>query len=185
MMAAVMALTMAGIADENPDLKQVAIALGPALQKLDLKADITYPSGTTSLVVSYRTQLYKIHGRSMTGEISPDAHDETGPSFKGFVLRVHLQDKGEVNQACTPQTLQEPYWQTYLDVTPIGATEKQIYWALSFGSRTDTKLLAQLRKALNDLKAEQAGADQPATKPADKPPVKSQTSTPTSKDGPR
>jgi hypothetical protein len=38
----------------------------------------------------------------------------------------------------------------------------------------------------NDSKdAEQAGADQPATKPADKPPVKGQPSTPTSKDGPR
>lgn len=35
------------------------------------------------------------------------------------------------------------------------------------------------------IKAEQAGADQPATKPADKPPVKDQPSTPTPKDGPR
>jgi hypothetical protein len=31
----------------------------------------------------------------------------------------------------------------------------------------------------------EAGADQPATKPADKPPVKGQPSTPTSKAGPR
>jgi len=35
------------------------------------------------------------------------------------------------------------------------------------------------------VKAEQAGADQPATKPADKAPVKDQPPTPTSKDGPR
>ncbi len=34
-------------------------------------------------------------------------------------------------------------------------------------------------------KAEQAGADQPATKPADKPPVKDKPSNPTSKAGPR
>jgi hypothetical protein len=34
-------------------------------------------------------------------------------------------------------------------------------------------------------RGEQAGADQPATKPADKPPVKDQPSTPTPKDGPR
>ncbi len=33
--------------------------------------------------------------------------------------------------------------------------------------------------------SEQAGADQPATKPADKPPVKDQPSAPTSKDSPR
>ncbi|MDA1138632.1 MAG: hypothetical protein O3B01_08620 [Planctomycetota bacterium] len=159
--AAGMAMTMTegADADKGSDLKQVAIALRPVLEKIDLDADISYPSGTTTLVVSYRSQLYKIHGRSMTGEVSPDAHDETGPSFKGFVLRVHLQDQGEVNQADTPQTFQEPYWQTYLDVTPIGGTQKQIYWALSFGSRTDTKLLTKLRNALNDMKnAEQDAA---------------------------
>ena len=38
---------------------------------------------------------------------------------------------------------------------------------------------------LIEYKGEPAGADQPATKPADKPPVKDQPSTPTSKDGPR
>ena len=41
-----------------------------------------------------------------------------------------------------------------------------------------------LRKATKK-EVEQAGADQPATKPADKPPVKDQPSTPTSKDRPR
>jgi hypothetical protein len=41
------------------------------------------------------------------------------------------------------------------------------------------------RKAPTKQRAEQAGADQPATKPADKPPVKDQPSTPTSKDVPR
>ena len=37
----------------------------------------------------------------------------------------------------------------------------------------------------NSQEAEQAGADQPATQPADKLPVKDQPSTPTSKGGPR
>ena len=152
-LAFIVAFGMAGVsfANENPDLNRVAAALRPVLEKFDIKADITFANPNASLVVSYRTQSCKIHARSMTGEISPDAYDETGPSFKGFVLRVHLQDKGEVNQAVTPQTLQEPYWQTNLEVTPLGGTQKQIYWALSFGSRTDTKLLEQLRKAMNDL----------------------------------
>jgi hypothetical protein len=38
---------------------------------------------------------------------------------------------------------------------------------------------------LPKLNGEQAGADQPATKPADKVPAKVKPSTPTSKDGPR
>jgi hypothetical protein len=41
------------------------------------------------------------------------------------------------------------------------------------------------RKPNIDTNGEQAGADQPATKPADKPPVQDQPSTPTSKDHPR
>jgi len=45
------------------------------------------------------------------------------------------------------------------------------------------KALIEARKVVE--KAEQAGADQPATKPADKPQVKDQPSTPTSKDLPR
>ena len=41
------------------------------------------------------------------------------------------------------------------------------------------------REACEQEIAEQAGADQPASKPADTPPVKDQPSTPTQKDGPR
>jgi len=39
--------------------------------------------------------------------------------------------------------------------------------------------------SMKDEEGEQAGAGQPATKPADTPPVKDQPSTPTSKDGPQ
>ena len=48
------------------------------------------------------------------------------------------------------------------------------------------EVMEKERKAASEKqKAEQAGADQPATKPADKPPVKGQPSPPTSKDVPR
>ena len=46
------------------------------------------------------------------------------------------------------------------------------------------KLVSESKRSTKQ-EAEQAGADQPATKPADKAPVKDQPSTPTSKDGPR
>ena len=133
------------------ELKFVASALQPILEKLDPKAEINYPSSSPTLVIAYKSQMYKIHSRSMRGEVVPDAHDELGPSFKGFVLRVHLQDKGEVNQG-PPQTLREPYWQTDLDVTPLANTQKQIYWGLAYGVRTDTNLLAEIRKTLSGLK---------------------------------
>jgi hypothetical protein len=49
----------------------------------------------------------------------------------------------------------------------------------------DTAISEIERSRVERLRAEQAGAGQPATKPADKPAVKDQPSTPTSKDGPR
>jgi hypothetical protein len=138
----------------KPELKQVASELKSIVKKLDPKAEVTCPvaDSSLSLMVTYRTQMYKVHGRQMTGEILPEAHDELGPSYQGFVLTVNLQDKGEVNQAVTPQTIREPYWLTDLDVTPLRGTNKQIYWALSYGSRTDSELLARIRQKLRDLK---------------------------------
>ncbi len=55
--------------------------------------------------------------------------------------------------------------------------------------KTKKKVLAlhliDICPAVITTEVEQAGAAQPATKPADRPPVKDQPSTPTSKDGPR
>lgn len=135
----------------SPELGMAATALQPVLNRLDPKPTMEYPDHTASLVVTYLPQTYTIHGRSKTGDISVNIRDQVGPSSTGFVLRVHLQSKGEVNQASTPQTIQEPYWTTFLDVTPIEQTDKQIYWSLSYSSRTSTELLAQIRTALKQL----------------------------------
>jgi len=150
---------------KGSELKVVEAALQLILGKLDPKPEFNYPSSSPTLLVAYKSQIYKIHGRSMTGEVSPEAHDELGPNFKGFVLRIHLQEKGEVNQAVTPQTLQEPYWTTDLDVTPLARTSKQIYWALSYGARTDTDLLAQIRQSLRDFKNAEPGNPTKAASP--------------------
>ena len=135
----------------NETLATVANALRPIVERLDPKPTVEYPQSTESLEVAYLPQTFKIHRRSKTGEVSTNVFDEVGPSWKGFVLRVYVQPKGEVNQAKTPQTIREPYWLTDLDVTAIGATGKQIYWALSCGGRTPTNVLAELRTVLKQL----------------------------------
>jgi hypothetical protein len=144
-------LALAADGPTSPELGMAATALQPVLDRLDPKPTMEYPDHTASLVVTYLPQTYKIHGRSKTGEVSVDVRDQVGPSSTGFVLRVHLQSKGEVNQASTPQTILETYWITFLDVTPIEQTDKQIYWSLSYSSRTSTDLLAQIRTALQQL----------------------------------
>ncbi len=141
-------------AGTNAHLKAVAEALAPAFANLDPIPTAAYPKHTTSLVITHLPQTYKIHGRSKTGEVSTNVYDQVGPSFRGFVLRVHLQDKGVVNQAGTPQTIREPYWVMDLDVTPIASTDKQIYWALSYCGRTDTNILTKIRRGLNELSKE-------------------------------
>lgn len=137
-------------------LAQVRARLEPLLSRLEPAPVVEAPPGGQSLVVTYVPQTYKVHARSMTGQVATNVHDEVGPGFKGFVLRVQLQDKGEVNQACTPQTIQEPYWLTDLEVTPLGDTDQQLYWSLSYMRRTSTNVLEEIRKALKDLAA---GAD--------------------------
>jgi hypothetical protein len=128
-------------------LNVIESALGDSIRRL--QRDDTF-------LLLYRPQAFKVHGRAMTGEVTAEAHDEVGPSYEGFVVRAQLQPRGNVNQAVTPQTIHEPYWQTDLDVTPIGDSDKQVYWALSYGSRTDKDLLDKIRsqmKALEDKEA--------------------------------
>jgi hypothetical protein len=132
-------------------LRQVEERLRAILVDLTPSPRLEYPEYSQSLVVYYRPQKFLVHGRSKTGEWSTNVVEEIGPSFKGFVLRVHLEALGEVNQAETPQTIQEPYWRTFLNITPIAGTTNQIYWALSSANRTDEKLLVGVRQALESL----------------------------------
>jgi hypothetical protein len=135
--------------DSNAELKTVEKALISVFDRLDPKVKVEYRGN--SLIATYLPQSFKIHGRNKSGEIDAEAHEEIGPSFKGFVLKVHLQPKGTVNQAITPQTIQTPYWPTDLDVTTIASTDKQIYWGLSYGSRTEKELLDKIRAKLKNL----------------------------------
>jgi hypothetical protein len=136
---------------QSPELKAVVQAIQPALKKLEPAAKVEYSDSNESVSITYLPQTFKVHGISMTGEISPKAHDEVGPSYKGFVLQIHVQPKGLVNQAVTPQTLHRPYWLTDLDVTPLANSTKQIYWALSYGSQTNRQVLEALRAKLKAM----------------------------------
>jgi hypothetical protein len=133
----------------SAELKPVEESLKPILQTLVPKAMVEYRD--QSLIVTYRCQTFKIHDRNKSGEISEVTRDVVGPGFKGFVLRTYLQPLGEINQSVTPQSMREPYWLTDLDVTRIGKTDKQVYWALSYGSQTDRELLDKIRLQVRSL----------------------------------
>ena len=98
--------------------------------------------------VSYHTRKFMVHSGSRIGKFSEDIFERVGPDNDGFLLKVYLQDKGTPIQANTPQTIKEPYWNTYLDVTQLTGTDKQIYWGLSYWSHTDQIILSQIKETL-------------------------------------
>lgn len=126
-----------------PELDRLTAALG----SLAPPATFTRDSATT-LRVSHRVQTFMIHDRSMDGRIATEAREEVGPSHQGFVLFAEVQPAGTVNQANTPQLLRRPYWETWIDVSPLPGSDRQVYWGLSYGSRTDTNLLSKIKAVL-------------------------------------
>lgn len=139
-----------------PELKTIREALKPILATLAREAKIE--SSDHSLVMTYLPQTYSVRRRKYkAGEGYSEPRDEVGPSRKGFVLRAHMNPLGEVNQLVTPQVVQQPYWLSYFDITPIGKTDQQVFWSISYTPGIDQKLLEKLRgtmKGLKDLPAD-------------------------------
>lgn len=145
------AAATAPAAEPSSVLQRAEQRLKPLLAGLGPAPIIEHPENTESLIVLYRPQKFLVHGHNMRGEYSTNVSEHIGPGFKGFVLKIHRQSLGEINQAVAPQTLREPYWQTLLDVTPVAGTTNQIYWALSYAGSTDQELLERVKKALGSL----------------------------------
>lgn len=66
-----------------------AVILARLSERLHAAApDAVISTNDTTLSASFQTMTFKIHGRSMTGEIAKEAHDEVGPAHDGFLLRA-------------------------------------------------------------------------------------------------
>jgi len=96
------------------------------------------------LVAKSGTMTFAVHSRSKTGEISPKTHEEEGPNFKGFLLRVSMQAGPYEGAAVVPQTLQGPYFPTFIDAVPTPTSDGHFWVNFSYGSRLD----ADLKQAL-------------------------------------
>lgn len=136
--------------------RAIADALRPAIAGL-APAPQLGTNAPASLSVSYLARTFKTHAPSMTGEFAEEAREEVGPAAKGFILAAEIQKKGEVNQAVVPQTLRRPYWDSYVQVTPVSGSDLQIYWSLSYGLSADADLLARIRQAVESFGAARGG----------------------------
>ena len=153
--ALILPIMMAADPAPKNELKAVEKQLSTIFSTLDVKPELG--DGTESLEAVYQTQTFKVHHVAKSGAIGKEAVDEVGPSHKGFILRVYLQKKGELNQAVTPQTIRRPYWLMDLDVTPLANSDKQLYWALSYGSQTDKQVLDEIRDGIRSLGEKKSG----------------------------
>ncbi len=73
--------------------------------------DATIEATKTEFVAKSGTMMFTLHSKSKSGEVSPNTYQEEGPNFKGFMLRVALNDGKYQGAAVVPQTLQGPYFQ--------------------------------------------------------------------------
>lgn len=141
----------------TPHLSRIRTAIDEVLE--DLQADVRGTGTGNSLTYAYQTQKFMVHSISMTGSISEKAHEEQGPGYRGFLMTI-TQHKGIYQeQALIPQGLKRPYWTTYLNAYPINANSEYIRLNLSYGSRTDRKLLEKIKACISTGDA--LGADAP------------------------
>lgn len=111
--------------------------------------DAEFEVADNAFTAKHGTMMFTLHGRSMGGAIRSKTHQEEGPNYKGFMLKVTLQQGREVHQAVTPQTLRGPYWKTYIDDPPTPDGENHYWAAFSYGSRLDQKLKTAIEEAIS------------------------------------
>lgn len=138
-------------AEDSSTLRQLETELRQRFS--DLRAiDYRFDNGGRTLVAEFKTRKFMVHGRSKVGVRSREAHEVVGPSHTGFLVRIHLQGAGTVNQAIVPQTIREPYWNTDLDVQGLNSRE-QVYIATSYGPGLDAKVRKRLANFWKQEKA--------------------------------
>jgi len=121
-----------------------------------------------AFVAKYGTMMFTLHSVSKTGEVSPQTYQQEGPNFKGFILGIALQDGKYEGAAMVPQTLQGPYFPTFIDAPATDDGKKHYQVHFSYGSRLDPGLKKAIFEAIPKTRFQQLGggdADNPHASP--------------------
>ncbi|MCA9040290.1 MAG: hypothetical protein KDA65_08095 [Planctomycetaceae bacterium] len=87
------------------------------------------------LSASHGTMRFTVHGHSKTGERAGLTYQVEGPNFEGFLFSLSVNEGKYQGQAVIPQTLREPYWETYIDRPPTEDGAGHYVINFSYGSR--------------------------------------------------
>jgi hypothetical protein len=138
------------------ELKQLDETLTSVIQKHFPDAD--FERTNRRFVAKHGTMEFMVHGRSKTGEVSPNAYKEEGPNYRGFLLAIDVVHGPYQGAAVIPQELRKAYWTTFIDATPLSDRRAHFWIRLSYGGRLDPGFHQALRLALP--------SSLPKTKPA-------------------
>jgi len=111
-----------------------------------------------AFIAKHGTMMFTIHSISKTGEVYPQTHQQEGPNFRGFVLTVALHDGKYEGAADVPQTLQGPYFPTFIDAPSVEGGKKHYQVHFSYGSRLDPELKRAIFEAVPKTKFERSAA---------------------------
>jgi hypothetical protein len=141
---AVLVAVNAGVAEAPPD--ELVRKLTETIHKHcpDAKIEVT----KEGFLAKFGTMMFTLHGRSKSGEVSRDTYSQEGPNFKGFILRVAVHEGKYQGAAVVPQTLQEPYFATFIDAPAVEKENKHYVIGFSYGSRIDPDLKNAIFEAI-------------------------------------
>lgn len=133
----------------NSELASLRSTLERELRELQ-GATFEFPENSSgkTLLMRYRTREYQVYASNRAGRLSKELTSSEGPDDDAILLRIYVQTIGEVNQAVVPQTIQEPYWSTFVNVYPLRGLKEQVYMALSSRGRTDKELIKKITKLI-------------------------------------
>lgn len=129
--------------DHPAALDGLATRLHDLLRKSCPGASVGFEEG--DLVARDQTQVFQVHGMVRYGEFDAKPHAERGPNYRGFQLRLNLHDGPVVSATVIPQDLRRTYWTTFVDAAILPGTERYAWINLDYGSRTDPKLIGQIK----------------------------------------
>jgi hypothetical protein len=99
-------------------------------------------------VAKHATMIFTLHNRSKTGEISQHTYQAEGPNHKGFIVTVWRDEGPYEGAAVMPQTMEEPYYSTFIDAVPTEDRRGHLRVGFSYGRRIDENLKQAIRAAL-------------------------------------
>ena len=108
-----------------------------------------------AFIAKYGTMMFTLHSVSKTGEVSPQTYQREGPNVKGFILGIALQDGKYEGAAMVPQTLQGPYFPTFIDAPATDDGKKHYQVHFSYGSRLDPGLKKAIFEAIPKTRFQQ------------------------------